>query len=105
MDECVLAGKRAAALTGNVVVGVGAVFEGVSGSEVVVGEATCTGCVQLPVTVMVLLPSVNSDEKRGMSFPGRGIVVVNVVATRNRSTIVAVAVSVTRARSIRSIRY
>ena len=56
MDECVLAGEGAAALAGDVVVGVGAVFEGVSGSEVVVGEASCTGCVQLPMTVMVLLP-------------------------------------------------
>ena len=65
MDECVLAGERAAAVAGDVVVGVGAVFEGVTGSEVVVGKASCTGCVQLPVTVVVLLPSVNSDEKRG----------------------------------------
>ena len=65
MDECVLAGEGAAALAGNVVIGVGAVFEGVTGSEVVVGEATCTGGVQLPVTVVILLPSVNSDEKRG----------------------------------------
>ena len=52
-------------MAGDVVVGVSAVFEGVTGSEVVMGEATCTGCVQLPVTVMVLLPSVDSDEKRG----------------------------------------
>ena len=65
MDECVLASEGAAAVAGNVVVGVGVVFEGVTGSEVVVGEASCTGCVQLPVTVVVLLPSVNSDEKRG----------------------------------------
>ena len=43
-------------MAGDVVVGVSAVFEGVSGSEVVVGEATCTGGVQLPVTVVVLLP-------------------------------------------------
>ena len=75
MDECVLTGERAAALAGDVVVGVGAVFEGVTGSEVVVGEAACTGCVQLPVTVMVLLPSVNSDKKRGWVegvIPGPG---------------------------------
>ena len=75
MDEGVLAGKGAAALAGDVVVGVGAVFEGVSGSEVVVGEAACTGCVQLPVTVMILLPSVNSDEEWGWVegvVPGSG---------------------------------
>ena len=65
VDECVLAGEGAAALAGDVVVGVSAVFEGVTGGEVVVGEASCSGCVQLPVTVVVLLPSVNSDEKRG----------------------------------------
>ena len=65
MDKCVLAGEGAAALAGDVVVGVGAVFEGVTGSEVVVGKAACTGCVQLPVPVVVLLPSVDSDEKRG----------------------------------------
>ena len=65
MDEGVLAGEGAAALAGNVVVGMGAVFEGVTGSEVVVGEAACTGGVQLPVTVVVFLPSVNSDEERG----------------------------------------
>ena len=65
MDECMLAGKGAAALAGYVVVGVGAVFEGVTGSEVVVGEATCTSGVQLPVTVVVLLSRVNSNEKRG----------------------------------------
>ena len=65
MDEGVLAGKGASALAGDVVVGVSAVFEGVTGCEVVVGEAACTGCVQLPVTVLVLLPSVNSDEKWG----------------------------------------
>ena len=65
MDECVLAGEGAAALAGNVVVGVCAVFEGVTGSEVVVGEAMCTDCVQLLVMVVVLLPSVNSNEERG----------------------------------------
>ena len=65
MDECVLTSERAAALAGDVVVGVGAMFDGVAGSEVVVGETSCTGCVQLLVAVMVLLPSVNSDEKRG----------------------------------------
>ena len=65
MDEGVLAGEGAAALAGDVVVGVCAVFEGVAGSEVVVGEAACTGCVQLPVAVVVLLPCVNSDEERG----------------------------------------
>ena len=63
MDKCVLAGEGAAAVAGDVVVGVSAVFEGVSSSEVVVGEASCTGCVKLPVTVMVLLPSINSDEE------------------------------------------
>ena len=56
MDECMLASEGAAALAGDVVVGMGAVFEGVSGSEVVVGKATCTSCVQLLVTVVVLLP-------------------------------------------------
>ena len=71
MDECVLAGERATALAGDVVVGVGAVFEGVSGSKVVVGEAACTGGVQLPVTVVILLPSINSDEKMGV-VPGPG---------------------------------
>ena len=65
VDKCVLAGKGAAALAGNVVVGVGAVFEGVSGGEVVMGEAACAGSVELPVTVVILLPSVNSDEKGG----------------------------------------
>ena len=65
VDECVLASERAAALAGDVVVGVSVVFEGVPGSEVVVGEAACTGCVHLPVMVMVFLPSVNSDKKRG----------------------------------------
>ena len=53
MDECVLASEGAAALAGNVVVGVGAVFEGVTGSEIVVGEAAGTGCVKLPVTVII----------------------------------------------------
>ena len=48
---------------GDIVVGVCAVFEGVSGGEVVVGEASCTGCVELSMMVMVLLPSINSNEK------------------------------------------
>ena len=52
-------------MAGYVVVGISAVFEGVTGGEVVVGEAACTGSVELPVTVVVLLPSVNSDEKGG----------------------------------------
>ena len=45
MDKCVLASEGAAAVAGDVVVGVGAVFEGVSGGEVVVGEAACAGGV------------------------------------------------------------
>ena len=57
MDKCVLAGEGAAAVAGDVVVGVSAVFEGVSSSEVVVGEASCTGCVKLPVTGLPALPS------------------------------------------------
>ena len=65
MDKCVLVSERVAAVAGDVVVGVGAVFEGVTGCEVVVGKAACTGGVQLPVAVVVLLPSVNSDEEGG----------------------------------------
>ena len=65
MDKCVLAGERAAALAGDVVIGISAVFEGVTSSEVQVGKTAYTGCVQLSVLVVVLLLSINSDKEWG----------------------------------------
>ena len=56
------------ALACDVVVGIGAVFEGVTSGEVVMGETLGSGSVQLPMAVMVFLPSINADEKRGCNW-------------------------------------
>ena len=54
LGEDVFACESATALACDVVVGEGAVFEGVTGSEVVVGEASGPGGVELPVESLPL---------------------------------------------------
>jgi hypothetical protein len=63
--EDVVACKNAPAWARDVIVGEGAMADGVAGCEVVIGEAPGTSCVELPMSMVVLLPCVNSDKERG----------------------------------------
>ena len=65
LGEGVFTSERASTHTCDVVVGEGAVFEGVTGSEVVVCERSGPGGVKLLVAMVVFLPCIDTDQKGG----------------------------------------